>query len=160
MEDIWYDHRSEQCSFNDMIDVIRNYVLSNSSFDFELIVGTDSQTHYGIKSTKYVTAIVIRKVGNGAKYFYKKDFKSEIPNLRKKIWEEALRTYDVLEKVKILVSDIVSEEKIISHVDVGNNGKTKQYISEITSIFINSGYDVKIKPNSYVASGVADKHSK
>jgi hypothetical protein len=160
MEDIWYNHCSEKFSFDEMISIIRDYVLSNSAFDFELIVGTDSQTHHGIKSTKYVTAVVIRKVGNGAKYFYKKDFKSEVPNLRKKIWEEALRTYAVLEKVKILVNDILKEEKIISHVDVGSNGKTKQYISEITSIFINSGYDVKIKPNSYVASGVADKHSK
>ena len=160
MEDKWYNPSYEHFTFEQVIDKIRNYVLSNKKFDFELIVGTDSQTHYGIKSTKYVTAVVIRKVGYGAQYFYRKEYKNDIPTLRKKIWTEALLTYDILEKLKHTLSDVIKNEKVIPHVDVGNFGKTKKYIPEITSIFINSGYDVKIKPNSYVASGVADKHSK
>jgi predicted RNase H-related nuclease YkuK (DUF458 family) len=144
----------------EVIDKIRSYIESNKGSDFELIVGTDSQCHHGMKSIKYVTAIVIRKVGNGAQYFYRQEYQNGIPSIRKKIWNEALLTYGILEKVKELTSDVINKDKVIPHVDVGHNGKTKKYINEITSIFLNSGYDVKIKPNRYVASGVADKHSK
>ena len=160
MVDSWYSPSGEIFTFEQVIEKLRNYILTNVGFDFEVIVGTDSQQHTFPKSTKYVTAIVVRKIGNGAQYFYKKDLREEVPSLRKKIWTEALLTYETIGKVKDMVCDIISEEKVISHVDVGNFGKTKKYIDEIKSIFSNSGYDVKIKPNSYVASGVADKHSK
>jgi predicted RNase H-related nuclease YkuK (DUF458 family) len=160
MSDNWHNPANESFTFEEVVNKIRDYVVSNRGFDIEVIVGTDSQIHRGIKTTKYVTAIVVRKVGNGAQYFYKKDCREEIPNLRKKIWTEALITYEMISKIKNEIKDIISEDKIISHIDVGSLGKTKKYIEEITSIFINSGYDVKIKPHSYVASGVADKHSK
>jgi predicted RNase H-related nuclease YkuK (DUF458 family) len=160
MVDIWYSPSGEIFTFEEVIGKLRSYILINVGFDFEVIIGTDSQLHSSPKSTKYVTAIVVRKIGNGAQYYYKKEYRDEVPSLRKKIWTEALLTYETIGKVKDLVSDIIGEEKVISHVDVGSVGKTKKYIDEIKSIFTNSGYDVKIKPNSYVASGVADKHSK
>jgi predicted RNase H-related nuclease YkuK (DUF458 family) len=158
--DLWHISSLNTCEFKEMVEEIRSYILTNSGFDFELIVGTDSQYHYEERSTKYVTVVVIRRVGRGGKYFYRKEYKGELPSLRKKIWTEALLTYDIIEKLKIYLGDLISEEKMISHVDVGNNGKSKKYINEIKSIFISSGYDVKIKPDSYVASGIADKHSK
>ena len=157
---MWLTPSRGNFSFEELISDIRNHIKKNTGFDYEVIVGTDSQCHHEIGSTKYVTAIVVRKVGYGALYYYRKNVVPMIPTLRQKMWNEALSTYDVLEKVKESVSDIVSSEKIIPHLDVGYSGKSKKYIKELTSMFFASGYDIKIKPDSYVASGVADKHSK
>ena len=44
------------------------------------------------------------------------------------------------------------------HVDIGNNGKTKNLISEIVGMVRSSGYTVKIKPDAFGASNVADRH--
>ena len=160
MSDIWYTPSYEIFTFEEMIKSIQEYILRDTTAQYEVIVGTDSQTHHRIKSTKYVTAIAVRRVGRGGKYFFKKEYQNATYSLRQKMWTEAISTYNTLEQIKGYFSGIIDESKIISHLDVGKIGKSKKYIEEITNMFAVSGYNFEIKPNSYVASVVADKHSK
>ncbi|HRU32970.1 MAG TPA: ribonuclease H-like YkuK family protein, partial [bacterium] len=46
------------------------------------------------------------------------------------------------------------------HVDIGMKGETRQLIKEVVGMITSSGYSAKIKPESFGASKVADKHSK
>ena len=46
------------------------------------------------------------------------------------------------------------------HVDAGFNGPTKEVIPEIVGWIKACGWDVHVKPESYVASSIADKISK
>jgi len=45
------------------------------------------------------------------------------------------------------------------HADVGENGKTKDMIKEVTGLIKGNGFEPKIKPESFVASTVADRFS-
>jgi len=46
------------------------------------------------------------------------------------------------------------------HLDVGRSGETRELIREVVGMVAGSGFDAKIKPESYGASSVADKHTK
>ena len=46
------------------------------------------------------------------------------------------------------------------HVDAGFNGPTREVIPEIVGWVKSCGYDVHVKPESFVASTIADKLSK
>jgi predicted RNase H-related nuclease YkuK (DUF458 family) len=46
------------------------------------------------------------------------------------------------------------------HLDVGEQGKTKEIVREVVGMVTGSGFDARIKPESYGASSVADKYTK
>jgi len=48
----------------------------------------------------------------------------------------------------------------VTHHDLGKDGESKQHISGIVGVMKAHGYDPKIKPEAFVASGVANRHSK
>jgi hypothetical protein len=45
------------------------------------------------------------------------------------------------------------------HVDIGENGRTKEMIDEVVGMIIGGGMRVRIKPHAYAATSVADKHT-
>jgi len=46
------------------------------------------------------------------------------------------------------------------HLDVGENGKTRDIIKEVVNMVLGCGFEAQVKPASYGASKVADKHTK
>lgn len=46
------------------------------------------------------------------------------------------------------------------HLDVGENGDTKDIVREVVGMVTGSGYAAVTKPDAYGASKVADRHSK
>ena len=53
----------------------------------------------------------------------------------------------------------ISRYNIQIHVDIGHNGETRDMINEVVGMVRGSGYEVKIKPDSYGASKVADRYT-
>ena len=45
------------------------------------------------------------------------------------------------------------------HADIGENGKTKDMIRELTGLIRGNGFEPKIKPEAYIASTLADRYS-
>jgi len=45
------------------------------------------------------------------------------------------------------------------HADVGEQGKTKDMIKEVTGFIRGNGFEPCIKPESFAASNVADRYS-
>ena len=71
----------------------------------------------------------------------------------------------VLDNIELLLlEDDIDIEKLNLnfhiHCDIGHNGKTRELIKEITNWVESYGYDCLIKPESYTASGIANKFSK
>ena len=46
------------------------------------------------------------------------------------------------------------------HLDVGKSGDTKELIREVVGMVIGSGFDARIKPESFGATKVADRYTK
>ena len=70
-----------------MIQEISSFVADDPKSFYRLVIGTDSHIRRNGQGpeTTFVTAIVIHRAGNGAKYFWKKDIVHAKPVLRDKI---------------------------------------------------------------------------
>lgn len=58
--------------------------------------------------------------------------------------------------------DVFLNTEFSIHIDAGYSeyGKTKELIPELIGWVTSMGFEAKVKPESYVASGIADKISK
>lgn len=126
---------------------------------YQLVIGTDSQPHNG-SGVDFVTAIVVHRIGHGGIYFWKRIVNKKVYVLRARMYEEAAMSLEMAETVLALLhKDGVTKYDVEIHVDIGKFGKTREMITEIIGMIRGSGYNVKMKPESYAASKVADRHT-
>jgi predicted RNase H-related nuclease YkuK (DUF458 family) len=140
--------------YDDMVD----YINQDSESKFKLIVGTDSQLR---EEVCYVTAIIILREGKGGRYYYNKEREKTKLSLKQRIFYETSRSLTIAAKLaEKLAENGLSDLDIEIHLDVGEQGKTKEIIREVVGMVTGSGFDARIKPDSYGASKVADKYTK
>ncbi len=148
-------------SFNRMLQELRRYILADRKRNYTIVIGSDSQQHL---KTDFVTAIIVHRVGAGGRYFWIRDRKDNHKSLRHRIYLEALRSLEVAEIMTKNIQNIISIEdgcnfNIEIHVDIGENGPTREMIKEVVGIIRGNGYEVKTKPWGYGAFVVADRHT-
>ena len=140
--------------FNDIIE----YIKQDSASKFKLIVGTDSQLK---EEVCYVTAIIIHREGKGGRFYYSRERERTKLNLKQRIFYETSRSLIVAARLaEMLAEKGWANMDIEIHLDVGEQGKTKDIIREVVGMVTGSGFDARIKPDSYGASKVADKFTK
>lgn len=138
---------------------ILDYVSEDLDRTYKLIVGTDSQPHED--KTCFVSAIIIHRIGKGARYYYNKQFQQNIISMRQRIFYEASLSLDLADQVcRCLKEHGRDDLKVEIHLDVGIHGATRDLIKEVIGMVVGSGFDAKIKPYSCGASKVADKYTK
>lgn len=126
---------------------------------YQIVVGTDSQPHNG-SGVDFVTAIVIHRLGTGGIYFWKRVVNKKVYVLRQRMYEEAAMSLEMAETVLALLhKDGITKYDVEIHVDIGKFGDTREMIAEIIGMIRGSGYNVKMKPESYAASKVADRYT-
>jgi len=143
-----------------IIEKISNFVEKSADHRYRIIIGTDSQSHNGT-GVDFVTALVVHRIGGGGIYFWKGYRKTRPYTLKEKIYEEALAS---LEFANEFIYHLKGAEELLQigleiHVDIGENGKTRDMIAEVVSMIKGNGYEVKTKPDSFGASKVADRHT-
>ncbi|HZJ56744.1 MAG TPA: ribonuclease H-like YkuK family protein [Clostridia bacterium] len=138
--------------------------------EYRLSIGTDSQV--GAHETVFVTAIHLHKVGRGATGFFTTQFfPRPIKSLREKIYYETSKTLELAawftdEKMDKLVDCILTtmgrpgDIHFEFHLDVGTVGPTRELISEMVAMANGTGFEPKIKPESYAASCYANRYTK
>lgn len=155
---VFYSPSRGQLTFEAMFNDIVQYMKSAPTANYKLIIGTDSQNRDYVT---FVTAIVVHRIGKGGRYYYTKHRDPKISSLRQRIFYEASLSLSVASRIaEQLSKDGYSKMNVEIHLDVGQNGETKEMVREIIGMVMGSGFDAKIKPNSYGASKVADKHTK
>lgn len=145
-----------------VMEDISDFINQGLQDKYELIVGTDSN---GDKKTDFVTAIIAYRIGKGGRYFWKKTNGHKIYHtFRERIYEEVALSLGVAQDVLgYLRASLISSEKnpnydLEIHIDVGQNGPTREMIKEVVGMVRGNGFKAKIKPESYGASIVADKY--
>jgi hypothetical protein len=144
-----------------VVKEITEFISQNKKDKYELVVGTDSN---GTNKTDFITAIIAYRVGKGGRYFWKRTNGHKVyPTLRQRIYEEvtiSLKTADTL--IKYFESKLSPQDfpgyNLQIHIDIGRNGKTRDMINEVVGMVRGNGFEVKIKPDSYAASNVADRY--
>lgn len=145
-------------SFDQMFEDIVNYIQESPQYRYRVIIGTDSQ--FGAE-TCFVTAVVVHRHGRGARYYYTREKERVGRSLRQRIFYETSRSLGVASMLaERLAQNGHADFDVEIHLDVGENGQTKELIREVVGMVIGSGFDARIKPDSYGASKVADKYTK
>lgn len=145
-----------------IIERIVQFFAEDSSSKYKLIIGSDSEDRFnsGIKETELISAIVVLRVGRGGIFFYSRNYLPRSYSLRQKIYQEVTHSLDVAKEIVPTLRSVVKKDKfdLEIHVDVGEDGQTRDMITEVVGMVTGHGYVAKTKPHSFAASSVADRH--
>ena len=142
----------------DVFKKVVEYVEECEGEKFNLIIGSDS---FVGSETLFVSAIIIHRVGHGGRYFYRKRRMRKMESMRQRIIYEATMSIELASVVREMLSENGYKKLPVEiHIDVGENGDTREIIKEVVGMVRGSGYEAVTKPDSYGASKVADRHSK
>lgn len=145
-------------SFDDVFDDMVAYIGEAPDERYRVIIGTDSQ--YG-EETCFVTAVIVHREGKGARYYYARERERTERSLRQRIFYETARSLSVASRIaEKLAQNGYADMNVEIHLDVGENGQTRELIREVVGMVVGSGFDARIKPDSYGAMTVADKYTK
>jgi hypothetical protein len=155
----WFESPTEgRLDIDGMFRSILAYVEEDPEQAYQLIVGSDSHTRH---ETYFVTAVVIHRMGKGARYYFSRSRHRAIRSLRQKVLFETSLSLQVAARLtELLEASNVADLDVEIHVDVGQQGETRTLIREIVGMVTGSGYRARIKPDSFGASSVADKFTK
>lgn len=141
-----------------VIGEVISFMQGDPSRHYRLTIGTDSEL-LSDKNADFVTAIVVHRIGNGGRYFYRRFELGKFHTLRDRIIREALISVDVAKDVLLeLEKFTLPDFEFEIHADIGEHGPTKVLIQEIVGMVRANNFEVKTKPESYAASNVADRH--
>lgn len=151
-------------SFSGVIDAIVDYMADQPEAEYSVVVGCDSSSD---REPLFPVAIVILRKGQGGRFFLKKiryKDSAKFKNWKMRILEEvvlscelALMLRESLEDRVLNLDEVVDYEFRYIHADVGKSGATRSMVREVTGLIRGNGFEPMIKPEAYVASGVADK---
>jgi uncharacterized protein len=143
-------------SIKELLEELHLYIEESPNSNYKIIIGSDSQTYKD--KTIFVTAIIIQRIGKGARLFYYKKKHKPIHDLRTRIYTETELSLKHLHSMKDKgLANLFTNYPVEVHVDIGRNGETRQLIHDVVGWVTAVGYVAKIKPDSFGASSVADK---
>ena len=154
-------------SLEEVINEIFGYMQEFPEYKYEVVVGCDSPSS---DKPFFPIAIVVLRTGFGGRFFLKKmeypdNFLKRFANInwKNRILQEvylscelALSLRETLEKENKLGLKYQFE---YIHADVGEVGKTKEMVKEVTGLIISNGFTPRIKPQSFAATVVADRYT-
>ena len=146
-------------TFEKTVELIMKYMDDVSSARYSFIIGTDSTGNNSGQDIDYITAILVHRIGFGGIYFWHKR-----PGIGHSLYDRVFRESAMsLEFASAFLDELKKRNahnfSFEIHVDCGNNGKTKEIIAQVVGMIKSSGYKVVTKPDSYVASKVADRYT-
>jgi len=146
--------------FDRVIAYVVDFVKKEPERFYKIIVGADSEAS---DVSNMVTAITVWRVGNGAIHFWTKSPEKKFGSMRDRIWEEAISSITLAQEVRSRLAAELGDEFFWDgneiHVDIGENGPTKELIDSISGMIRGYNFTPVIKPYSFGASVVADRHT-
>ncbi|MCX6090123.1 MAG: ribonuclease H-like YkuK family protein [Candidatus Atribacteria bacterium] len=160
----FYNFALEKKTLDEVVKSLFDFIRQDPAGSYRIIIGTDSK---GTKDTPslqvFVTAIIVHKIGYGARFFWMRNYRKDRYGIRDRIYLEAAFSLEVshelIHKLDTFPDNHLSNYSVEIHVDIGNNGPTRHLIQEVTGMIEGLGFVAKIKPDSYGASRVAHRYT-
>lgn len=150
-----------EVSFDEMCQLIKTYTSQDPNAEFKIAIGTDSQN---FSYTKIPVTIGIHKivnnVGCGGIFFAEIKRVPKISNIKQKLFYETNLSLKYAFKLKEILDQEEILKQISVHIDAGYNGPSSQFIDDLTGWVKSCGFESIVKPDSYMASSVANRLSK
>jgi predicted RNase H-related nuclease YkuK (DUF458 family) len=146
-----------------------SYMAEKPDRFYDIIVGCDSSSE---EQPNFPLVVAILRVGEGGRFFLKKvtypaGFSKRFESWRARILQEVLLSCELAlflrenfnKKIQSLPNNGFNYQIRYIHADIGEQGQTKDMIKELTGLIIGNGFEPKIKPESCIASTLADRYS-
>lgn len=162
---IWKDADGTRVSDDQMFQWLHNTAvpMSLDGTEYELIIGTDSHLHGRIY--KFITVVCLYRKGRGGFYYYTTSFKDRsefrgnyATTVRNRLFHEATLAVELAGEIEQKLG-----KKPVLHLDAspaGANELTSAFSDQLVGYAAAFGYEAFVKDWAFVASCVADKHSK
>lgn len=143
-----------------VVEDIAAFVRLQPARYYKIIIGSDSEA---ANPAVLVSAITVWRVGNGAIHFWSASAAKRFAVMRDRIWAEAIRSITLAQEMRgrlqlVLGDDFFWDGNEV-HVDIGENGPTKDMIDSVSGMIRGYNFVPVIKPYSFGASIVADRHT-
>jgi predicted RNase H-related nuclease YkuK (DUF458 family) len=161
-------------TLEDVLGRIIRFITQDPKGTYHFVIGTDSQVHRG--HTKFVTGIVIYRVGRGAWACYRQlAVPRELSSIRDKLTLETsfsqrvagfFDSYVVMQMEEILLPFIYQGATLETFIDIDAGtepliNKTALYVQEMVDRVEAMGmYAPRVKPEAYAASAYANRYTK
>lgn len=167
IEGVWKNADEKRTTVKELYEWISR-AQADKNNEYELIVGTDSQRRG--RQFCFITAVCLRKLGKGSDYRYNEHF---VPSHdfvqsgkgRRVKGNQKLRMFTEVERSVAVATELFDRTGFlpIIHIDASEKAKrefTSEFSDELAGMAKASGFDCILKPESFVASSIADRHSK
>ena len=153
----------ESFSTSEVFTQIKNFVKdpNYSGYQHDIAVGSDSQM-IGQKF-QFISVISVHRVGKGGLYFFSKDY---VPRERFPVGIQKLRMFDEVARSCAVGQEIKNTISLSPeiHIDASPPHKKEEFTSKFSEQlrgYVQSyGFTCMLKPESYVAHAIADRHTK
>lgn len=160
-EDITFSSESKGLlSLEAVVEAAVVFVRREPERFYKIIIGTDSRA---TDEASLVTALTVWRVGNGAIHFWTRTDIKKFGSMRDRIWAEAIRSITLAQEMRGRLQTALGDEFFWEgneiHVDIGENGPTRDLIDSVSGMIRGYNFTPVIKPYSFGASIVADRHT-
>lgn len=164
--------KEKRMSFERVFEHITEFMRSQPTGKFRLIIGTDSQVHP--RQTTFITGIVILNEGKGVWACIRKVV---VPRRMEQLHERISYELSLSEETVSLFTEEKKNQLIEivlphiydgasftmeGHIDIGagKRNKTREFVNEMVTRMEAIGVEPKIKPDAFVASCYANRYTK
>ncbi len=166
-EDFFNTSAGIKLNISQVVHEVMHFMAEDENRRYKIIIGSDSDGH-NEAMVDFVTAIVVHRVGNGARYFWRRIKLPKFYTLRDRIIQEVLLSLEAAKEILTVLKQqtrFSDGEKVAPdwdfeiHVDIGENGETRSMMQEVIGMIRAYNFEARTKPESYAATKVADRHT-
>ncbi|MGG1311492.1 ribonuclease H-like YkuK family protein [Cohnella laeviribosi] len=173
-EMVFQNLSESRLSVDDVMVRITRFIAQDPKSAYHFVIGTDSQVHRGY--TKFVTGIVIHRLGKGAWACYRQlALPRELTSVKEKLSLETSFSQSVascfdeaaLARMEELLLPYVYQGAMLEtfiDIDAGTEpivNKTSLYVQEMVErVEAMGSYAPRVKPDAFVASAYANRYTK
>jgi predicted RNase H-related nuclease YkuK (DUF458 family) len=156
---VWYDSDMKKISEQDALSWIFTAYNKNKLDNAKLVLGTDSHLHG--KNFRFVSGVCVYTPGKGGNFVMCYDYENRTQykgNQKARMFREVEKSIELgnflFEKLNLIPS---------IHIDASPEGAgefTSSFSEQLKGYAVGSGFDSCLKPDSWVASALADRFTK
>ncbi len=138
---------------------LTQFMKADPQSRYKIVIGSDSEGFEPAFLVDFVTAIVVHRVGNGGRYFWRRVELGKFHTLRDRIIQEVMLSLETAQEILGVLKTMEAPNFDFEiHADIGEKGETKTMIQEVVGMIRANNFEARTKPDSYAASNVADRH--
>lgn len=152
----------ERYSDEDVYKYVKDKMINASRLDVELDIGVGTDSQFLGKIFKFTSVLCVYTPGKGGFYFYRNE---RVPVQKYKLSNQKMRMFDEVSKsieLSVKLQDATGAVPTV-HVDASPANEkefTSAFSDQLKGYVQACGFQCALKPDSYVASRLADKHTK